>query len=142
MTTRLMSPRRTLPNQTLDCSPISVSPMTRAVSARNTPTPICGRFPRYSRTLATKRILAMRVAKCKAVLAEFPPYQMTKAKPTPPNWIFARLGDDGNWWVAESSQDIYWGEGMRGLLDPRQIAHITEILDEYQPFGFRRHLLD
>jgi hypothetical protein len=67
---------------------------------------------------------------------------MAKAKPTPPNWIIARLGDDGNWWVAESSQDIYWGEGMRGLLDPRQIAHIAETLDEYQPFGFRRHLLD
>jgi hypothetical protein len=65
---------------------------------------------------------------------------MTKAKPTPPNWIIARLGDDGNWWVAESSVDIYWGEGMRGVLDPRQIAHIAEALDEYQPFGFRRHL--
>jgi hypothetical protein len=67
---------------------------------------------------------------------------MTKAKPTPPNWIIARLGDDGNWWVAESSQDIYWCEGMRGLLDPRQIAYIAQILDEYQPYGFRRYLLD
>jgi hypothetical protein len=67
---------------------------------------------------------------------------MAMAKPTPPNWIIARLGDDGNWWVAESSQDIYWDDGMRGLLDSRQIAHIAEILDEYQPFGLRRHLLD
>jgi hypothetical protein len=31
---------------------------------------------------------------------------------------------------------------MRGLLDPRQIAHVTETLNEYQPYGFRRDLLD
>jgi hypothetical protein len=67
---------------------------------------------------------------------------MTKPKPTPPNWLVARLGDDGNWWVAESSEDIYWGDGMRGLLDPRQIARVTETLNEYQPYGFRRDLLD
>lgn len=67
---------------------------------------------------------------------------MAKERPTPPNWLIARLGDDGNWWVAESSQDIYWGEGMRGLLDPRQIPHVAETLDEYQPYGFRRRLLD
>jgi hypothetical protein len=67
---------------------------------------------------------------------------MANERPTPPNWLIARLGDDGNWWVAESSQDIYWGEAMRGLLDPRQIAHVAETLDEYQPHGVRRHLLD
>src|ERR1039457_575741 len=71
MTTRLMSPRKTLPNQMLDCSPTCVSPITRAVSAMNTPGPICGRRPRYSRTLPTMRILAMYVAKCKADLARF-----------------------------------------------------------------------
>jgi len=31
---------------------------------------------------------------------------------------------------------------MRGLLDPRQIAYVAEMLDEYQPYGFRRYLLD
>src|ERR1017187_7083062 len=55
----------------LDCSPTCVSPITRAVSAMNTPGPICGRRPRYSRTLPTMRILAMYVAKCKADLARF-----------------------------------------------------------------------
>ena len=66
---------------------------------------------------------------------------MTKGKPTPPQWIVARLGDDMNWWLAESSIDIYWGESGRGLLDPRQIAYLSEMLDEYQPYGFRRQLL-
>jgi hypothetical protein len=67
---------------------------------------------------------------------------MTKEKPTPPNWLIARLGDDGNWWVAESSEDIYGGGGMRGLLDPRQIAQLAETLNKYQPYGVRRRLLD
>jgi hypothetical protein len=67
---------------------------------------------------------------------------MATSKPTPPSWIIARLGDDGNWWVAESSEDIYWGEGMRGLLESRQMAQIAESLDEYLPYGFRRHLLN
>jgi len=31
---------------------------------------------------------------------------------------------------------------MRGVLDPRQIAHVAEVLDEYQPHGFRRYLFD
>jgi hypothetical protein len=67
---------------------------------------------------------------------------MTKGKPTPPQWIVARLGDDMNWWLAESSIDIYWGESGRGLLDPRQVAYLSEMLDEYQPYGFRRQLLN
>lgn len=68
--------------------------------------------------------------------------RMAKEKPTPPHWLVARLGDDGNWWIAESSEEIYWGGGMRGLLDPQQVAQVAEALNEYQPYGFRRHLLD
>ena len=67
---------------------------------------------------------------------------MTKGKPTPPQWIVARLGDDMNWWLTESSTDIYWGERGRGLLDPRQVACLSEMLLEYQPYGFRRQLLN
>ena len=67
---------------------------------------------------------------------------MAKPKPSPPNWIIARLGDDMYWWVAESSEDIFWGEGGRGLLDPRQVAYLFEALNEYQPHGLGRHLWD
>ncbi|HVM61447.1 MAG TPA: hypothetical protein VMV72_11340 [Verrucomicrobiae bacterium] len=67
---------------------------------------------------------------------------MAKNIPTPPQWIIARLGDDMNWWLAESSEDIFWGEGGRGLLDPRQVAHLADALSEYQPYGLRRHLFD
>jgi hypothetical protein len=42
----------------------------------------------------------------------------------------------------ESAVDIYWDEGGRGLLDPRQIAHLAVALDEYQAHGFRPQLLN
>jgi hypothetical protein len=83
----------------------------------------------------------MHVAKCKADLARFS-RTMKKAKPTPPQWIVVRLGEDMNWWLLESSVDIYWGEGGLGLIDPRQVAHLAQVLDEYQPYGFRRQLLN
>lgn len=67
---------------------------------------------------------------------------MTKAKPSPPPWIVVRLGDDLNWWLAESNIDIYWGEVGRGILDPRQVAHVAEALEGYQSYGFRRPLLN
>jgi hypothetical protein len=67
---------------------------------------------------------------------------MAKPKPSPPKWIVARLGDDMNWWLAESSEDIYWGEAGRGLLDPCQVAYLFEALTQYQAHGLDWQLLD
>jgi hypothetical protein len=67
---------------------------------------------------------------------------MDREKPTPPQWIVVQLGDDMNWWLVESSTDIYWGEVGRGILDPRQVAHVAEALEDYQTYGFRRALLN
>lgn len=53
-----------------------------------------------------------------------------------------RLCGDMNWWLDEASTDVYWGEGARGLLDSRQVEHLVETLEEYQSYGFQRHLLD
>ena len=66
---------------------------------------------------------------------------MPTMKPTPPKWITARLGEDLNWWLDESHSDIYSDEVGRGLLDPRQVAYLVELLDEYQPYGYRREFL-
>jgi hypothetical protein len=82
----------------------------------------------------------MHVAKCKADLARFNRNMLT-GKPTPPKWITVRLGDDLNWWLAESSTDVYRDEGARGLLDPRQVSHLVETLDKYRPYGYDHKLL-
>jgi hypothetical protein len=63
-------------------------------------------------------------------------------RPTPPKWITARLGEDQNWWLDEASSDIYAADTARGLLDPRQIAYLVELLEEYERHGYRRELLN
>jgi hypothetical protein len=66
---------------------------------------------------------------------------MPTKKPAPPKWIIARPGEDLNWWLGEAHSDVYSGDAEHGLLDPRQIAYLMELLDEYQPHGYRRELL-
>jgi hypothetical protein len=52
------------------------------------------------------------------------------------------LGEDLNWWLDEASSDVYTDDAARGLLDPRQIAYLVELLEEYQLYGYRRELLN
>ncbi len=56
---------------------------------------------------------------------------------TPPQWITVRLGDDLNWWVESTSDGPTAGDLVHGVLDPRQVAHLTQALDVYRPYGFR-----
>jgi hypothetical protein len=51
-----------------------------------------------------------------------------------PERIIVRLGDDFNWWV-ESADDAT--PHPRGILDPRQVAHLVQALDEYRAYGYR-----
>lgn len=51
-----------------------------------------------------------------------------------PERITVRLGEDFHWWV-ESADDA--GRHPRGILDPRQVAHLMQTLDEYRDYGYR-----
>ena len=51
-----------------------------------------------------------------------------------PQRITARLGDDYNWWIESADSDA---PHARGVLDPRQVAHLVQTLDEYRRFGYR-----
>jgi hypothetical protein len=53
-----------------------------------------------------------------------------------PQRITVRLGDDFNWWIDSTDEDEPTPHA-RGVLDPRQVAHIVETLDEYRPYGYR-----
>lgn len=57
-------------------------------------------------------------------------------------WIVARLGQDQNWWVDETSEDVYWGSDSLSLLDPGQLAQVRESLAKLQPYGFDPSILD
>ncbi len=69
-------------------------------------------------------------------------FGMPTKKPTPPQWVVARIGEDLNWWLDEASADVYAEEVEPGFLDPRQIAYLVELLEEYVPYGYRRGLLN
>ena len=69
-------------------------------------------------------------------------------KQTPPQWVIVCLGDDLNWWLDKTSHESFKagsevdrGKGVRGLLDPRQVAYLVETLEEYRSHGYRRQLL-
>ena len=52
-------------------------------------------------------------------------------------WLVARLGQDMNWWVDETSDEVNWGRESLSLLDPRQVAYLREELEQYREHGLR-----
>ena len=53
---------------------------------------------------------------------------------TAPQRITVRLGEDFNWWVDSADEA---GPHPRGVLDPRQVAHLLQALDPYRAYGYR-----
>ncbi len=59
------------------------------------------------------------------------------AKPTSTlDWCAVRLGDDHNWWVSETSDPIRWDVDGLSIIDPRQVAHLIELVDPLRDYGF------
>jgi hypothetical protein len=50
-----------------------------------------------------------------------------------PPRITVRLGDDFHWWIESADGETQ----ARGVLDPRQVAHLIQTLAEYRRFGYR-----
>lgn len=57
-------------------------------------------------------------------------------------WCIARLGEDMNWWVDEISDDINWDVDGLSILDPRQLAHIIDLLDPLRDYDLQSDLFD
>lgn len=58
------------------------------------------------------------------------------AKPNSLDWCIVRLGDDHNWWVAETSDPVRWDVDGLSIADPRQLAHLVELVDPLRDYGF------
>jgi hypothetical protein len=64
-------------------------------------------------------------------------------KPLPKlEWCIVRLGDDLNWWVAEVSDSVRWDVDGLSIIDPRQAAHILDLLDPLRDYGFQPDIFD
>jgi len=52
------------------------------------------------------------------------------------DWCIVRLGEDHNWWVAETSDPVRWDVDGLSIVDPRQVAHLIELVDPLRDYGF------
>ncbi len=58
------------------------------------------------------------------------------AKANTLDWCIVRLGEDHNWWVAETSDPVRWDVDGLSIIDPRQIQHLVELVDPLRDYGF------
>lgn len=52
------------------------------------------------------------------------------------DWCIVKLGEDLNWWVAETSDPVRWDVDGLSIVDPRQVAHLVELVDPLRDYGF------
>lgn len=52
------------------------------------------------------------------------------------DWCIVRLGEDHNWWVDEVSDPVRWDVDGLSIIDPRQVAHILELIEPLRDYGF------
>ncbi|MEO6246576.1 MAG: hypothetical protein ABIQ12_14200 [Opitutaceae bacterium] len=58
------------------------------------------------------------------------------------DWSIVRLGDDHNWWVAETSDPVRWDVDGLSIIDPRQLAHLIELVDALRDYGFDQDIFE
>lgn len=58
------------------------------------------------------------------------------------DWCVVRLGDDHNWWVAETSDPVRWDVDGLSIIDPRQVAHLIELVDPLRDYGFDQDIFE
>mgnify|MGYP001554870999 CR=1 FL=1 len=58
------------------------------------------------------------------------------------DWCIVRLGDDHNWWVAETSDPVRWDVDGLSIVDPRQLAHLIELVDALRDYGFDQDVFE
>lgn len=58
------------------------------------------------------------------------------------DWCIVRLGEDHNWWVAETSDPVRWDVDGLSIIDPRQLAHLIDLVDPLRDYGFDQDVME
>jgi hypothetical protein len=58
------------------------------------------------------------------------------------DWCIVRLGDDQNWWVAETSDPVRWDVDGLSIIDPRQVQHLIELVEPLRDYGFDQDIFE
>jgi hypothetical protein len=61
---------------------------------------------------------------------------------TPLEWCIVRLGEDHNWWVEEVSDPVRWDVDSLSIIDPRQVAHLIELVESLREYGFDQDIFE
>src|SRR5580658_1227332 len=70
-------------------------------------------------------------------------FKTLMAKPTSMlDWCVVRLGEDHNWWVAETSDPVRWDVDGLSIIDPRQVAHLIDLVDPLRDYGFDQDVFE
>lgn len=57
-------------------------------------------------------------------------------------WCVVRLGEDHNWWVAETSDPVRWDVDGLSIIDPRQVSHLIELVEPLREYGFDQDVFE
>tara|TARA_B100000965_G_scaffold403977_2_gene433491 strand:- start:4189 stop:4905 length:717 start_codon:yes stop_codon:yes gene_type:complete len=57
-------------------------------------------------------------------------------------WCEVRLGKDMNWWVEKISDPIHWDLDSLSIVDPRQMAHILDVVYPLREYGLNSSIID
>lgn len=58
------------------------------------------------------------------------------------DWCIVRLGEDHNWWVDEVSDPVRWDVDGLSIIDPRQMAHLIELVEPLRDYGFDQDIME
>jgi hypothetical protein len=58
------------------------------------------------------------------------------------DWCIVRLGEDHNWWVHEVSDPVRWDVDGLSIIDPRQVAHLIELIEPLRDYGFDQDVME
>ena len=58
------------------------------------------------------------------------------------DWCVVRLGEDHNWWVAETSDPVRWDVDGLSIVDPRQLQHLIELVESLRDYGFDQNIFE
>jgi hypothetical protein len=58
------------------------------------------------------------------------------------DWCIVRLGEDHNWWVHEVSDPVRWDVDGLSIIDPRQVAHLLELVEPLRDYGFDQDVME
>ena len=57
-------------------------------------------------------------------------------------WCTISFDNESMWWVQTVNKDIHWDFDELGIIDPRQLSHILELLDSMREYGIQEDIVE